>query len=295
MRDYGKVSPSFWNGETGRLLRKAGSEAQLIALYLLTCQSAHMTGLFYLPLPTLCHETGLSMKGAIKALARVSEVNFAHYDTASEMVWVPEMAHYQVGESLLEKDNRHKGILKYLENYRKSKYYMEFYNRYQGPFNLPNPSPLQAPCKGRVRTRAEQEQEQEQEQKQKKEQKKETAASRLSVSGFDNWWKIYPKKSGKEAARKAYVATLKRLGMAGWKRDATEAMLLTSVTAYAASPKAKSTYCWNPATWLNGGHYEDDSSVWQRGDDINIAGHIDGIKKSDLDFTGMDDGKGGVL
>jgi len=163
-RDYGKVAPSFWTGETGRQLREAGPEVQLIALYLLTCQSAHMTGLFYLPLPTLCHETGLTKKGACKALARVSKVNFAHYDEASEVVWVPEMAHFQVGESLVEKDNRHKGIVKYLETYRKSKYFNDFYDRYQIPYHLPALSPLQAPCKGRVRARAEQEQEQEQEQ-----------------------------------------------------------------------------------------------------------------------------------
>ncbi|EPR0667076.1 hypothetical protein ACUZZ3_005115, partial [Escherichia coli] len=36
MRDYAKVSPRFWLGETGRELRKAGAEAQVVAFYLMT-------------------------------------------------------------------------------------------------------------------------------------------------------------------------------------------------------------------------------------------------------------------
>ncbi|MCK9569785.1 hypothetical protein M0R72_12650 [Candidatus Pacearchaeota archaeon] len=101
----------------------------------------------------------------------------------------------------------------------------------------------------------------------KKKERKKDAAAPLSISSFDVWWKAYPKKSGKEAARKAYAAALKRLGMSGNKRADAEAMLLEAVRAYAASPKANSAFCWNPATWLNQGHWEDDPAVWQRGDD----------------------------
>lgn len=183
MRDYGKVAPTFWTGETGRALRKAGPEAQLVALYLVTCQSAHMSGIFYLAVPTLCHETGLSLKGASKALARVSEGGFAYFDEASEVVWVPEMAHYQVGETLTPRDNRHKALVKYLENFRKSRFYKDFYARYGDCFHLerkPLGSPLEAPTKGRARVRAEQEQEQEQEQE--KEQEKEDCSEPLRAA-----------------------------------------------------------------------------------------------------------------
>lgn len=49
MRDYAKVSPRFWLGETGRELRKAGAEAQVVAFYLMTSPHANMLGLYYLP------------------------------------------------------------------------------------------------------------------------------------------------------------------------------------------------------------------------------------------------------
>ena len=58
MRDYGKVSPHFWIGRTGKELRQAGPESQLVALYLLTSPHANMIGLYYMPLTFLSHETG---------------------------------------------------------------------------------------------------------------------------------------------------------------------------------------------------------------------------------------------
>ena len=58
MRDYAIVSPRFWIGTTGRELRRLGPEVQVVALYLLTAPHSNMIGLYYLPIPTLCHETG---------------------------------------------------------------------------------------------------------------------------------------------------------------------------------------------------------------------------------------------
>ncbi len=66
MRDYGKVSPQFWIGRTGKSLRSAGAEAQLVSLYLLTNPHANMIGLYYMPLMFIAHETGLGMEGACK-------------------------------------------------------------------------------------------------------------------------------------------------------------------------------------------------------------------------------------
>lgn len=48
MRDYGSVSPQFWIGKTGKALR-GKPEAQLLALYLMTCPHANMIGVFHCP------------------------------------------------------------------------------------------------------------------------------------------------------------------------------------------------------------------------------------------------------
>jgi hypothetical protein len=151
VRDYGKVLPAFWTGDTGRLLRDAGRDAQLVALYLLTGPSANMIGLYHLPLPLLCHHLGLKPEGALKALQRVVDTGFAGYEAASETIFVPHMARVQIGESLLVKDNRHKFILKELKNWRKSLFVKEFCAIYGSAYSLPDDiyieAPYQAPLK----------------------------------------------------------------------------------------------------------------------------------------------------
>jgi hypothetical protein len=147
MRDFAKVAPSFWIGDTGRALRQLGAEAQVAALYLITAPGANMIGLYYLPLPTFCHETGLTAEGASKALRSLSEGEFAHYDPPSETVWVPEMARYQLGDDLSPKDNRHKAVLRELEAHRKCRFYEDFRAKYKDRFNLPEPSPFEVPSK----------------------------------------------------------------------------------------------------------------------------------------------------
>ena len=62
MRDYGKVSPRFWIGETGRKLRKM-PDAQRIAMYLMTAPMAEMTGVFYCPIATILNDVGAPCEG----------------------------------------------------------------------------------------------------------------------------------------------------------------------------------------------------------------------------------------
>lgn len=169
-RDYAKVSPRFWTGHTGRQIRESGAEVQVVAAYLLSSPQANMIGLYYQPIPTLCHETGIPFEGASKALRRLSEVGFAHYDEAEEVVWVPEMARHQVADRLKPKDKQVPAVEKEAEKYRKSRYYAAFVERYAKAFSLNLPEPLRSPSGGPSKALRSQEQEQEQKQEQDQEQ-----------------------------------------------------------------------------------------------------------------------------
>jgi hypothetical protein len=150
MRDFGRVLPQFWIGESGRLLR-GHSEAQVIALYFITCPSANAIGLYYLPLPTLCHETGCPIKGVPKALRRVSESGLARYSEVHEAVWVPEMARIQIGPILKPGDKRIPWVIKEATSNRKSPFLLNFYEKYREPFHLPDEGPwkeLRRPFEG---------------------------------------------------------------------------------------------------------------------------------------------------
>lgn len=151
MRDYGKVSPQFWTGTTGRRIRALGVNAQVVALYLMTCPSSSMIGLYYLPLPVLAHETGIPLEGACKALRSLSEVGFAEYDDTNEIVLVHAMARHQIGERVVRADKRHLGVTREAQKLTYSSLFAKWYARYQEPYDLPpmasTASPLEGPSK----------------------------------------------------------------------------------------------------------------------------------------------------
>jgi len=145
MRTYATIAPQFWTGKTGKIIREHGADAQRVALYLLSCPSASALGLYYLPIPTLCHEVGISKDGASMALRCLSDALFAHYDWSSEYIWVPEMARFQIAESLQPGDTRVKWITKELLQLSKTPFFNDFLEKYQESFKLKTLCPIDAP------------------------------------------------------------------------------------------------------------------------------------------------------
>jgi len=98
MRDYAKLAPTFWTGTTGKALRKKGPEALIVALYLVSAPGSNMLGLYYQPLLFMAHDTGLGIEGASKGLHACTDAGFCSYDDDTELVFVPEMAAWPIGE-----------------------------------------------------------------------------------------------------------------------------------------------------------------------------------------------------
>jgi hypothetical protein len=151
MREYAKISSSFWTGKTGRAIR-GDSDAQIVALYLLTSLHANMIGVFYCPITYISHETGSPFEGAFKGLQRLIEVGFCTYDEESETVWVHEMARFQIGDALKASDNRVKDIRKRFDEIPASQIQQGFYEKYKEAFHLIEPTfppvnnkPLESP------------------------------------------------------------------------------------------------------------------------------------------------------
>jgi len=169
MREYGKVSPQFWIGDTGKRLRAAGPAAQVVALYLLTNPHANMLGLYYLPKMFIGHETGLGFEGACKGLQSCIEAGFCDYDDDSETVWVFEMAAFQIADALKPGDLRVKGVQNEYNALPANPYLALFFEKYAGPFHmteqrgapLQNAPTEQAPSEPLRSQEQEQEQEQE--------------------------------------------------------------------------------------------------------------------------------------
>lgn len=240
MRDYAKVSPQFWIGPTGKLLRAAGRDAQLVALYLLTNPHANMLGLYYLPKLLLSHETGLSIEGASKGLARCHEAHFCSFDAKTEMVWVHEMAAYQVGEQLTANDKRCIGIQNEYDSLPENPFLQGFFDRYRTAFHLKNSrefqpktaSPSEAPSEPHRSQEHEQEQEQEEEQNYV-EQARPNGGSEDGPEAmhrvFEHWRQVHqhPKAKLDPKRRRVICAALKSY---------TEADLCEAISGYRNSP-----------------------------------------------------------
>lgn len=148
MSDYGIISPHFWTGDTGRKIQQiGGAEAQVVALYLMTCRHRNALGLFYLPIQYISHETGLPIEEVSKGLAALCEAEFCAYDTHTEMVWIYNMAIWQIAESLKPGDNRVKWINQKYKDLPKNPFLKDFYDKYADIFHLEAPREYEGPSK----------------------------------------------------------------------------------------------------------------------------------------------------
>lgn len=167
MRDYAKVSPHFWTGSTGKQLRQC-PESVVVSMYLMTCPHANMLGLYYMPLLYVAHETGLGMDGASKGLQWACDAGFCSYDESTEMVWVHEMARFQIAEKLKDTDKRSIGVQNEYNSLPSNPYLEGFYDKYNQAFCMTvkrgNPTNNSVKNEAPSKPLASQEQEQEQEQ-----------------------------------------------------------------------------------------------------------------------------------
>ena len=79
---------------------------------------------------------------------------------------------------------------------------------------------------------------------------------------FEKWWKLYPKKKGKQGALKEFAVA---------KRSVSLDRLMERTAAFAkALQGADITFAKDPERWLKAGQYDDDPVVWSRiGRDAN--------------------------
>ena len=135
VREYARVSPNFWTGDTGREIRLAGLDVQVVALYLITSPHANVIGLYRLPLIYLSHETGVPLERCSNAVRTLSELCFCSYDERSEVVWVHEMASWQLGKSGPE-TNHAKGAAEQFAAVPQNAFTGRFYEKYAGRIPL---------------------------------------------------------------------------------------------------------------------------------------------------------------
>ena len=140
MRTYATVRGTFWVRGSGKRLR-GNPEAQVLAMYLMTCCQGTLCGLFSIALPTIAHETGLPLERLPELFEAIGEI--AKYDPDEELCWVPNAAREQIGETMAPKDKRRGGLLRELKQFEGHAFHREFIQLYWEAYSLEKPSPSQ--------------------------------------------------------------------------------------------------------------------------------------------------------
>jgi len=248
MRPYAKFTASFWIGGTGRQLRKHGAPAQLLALYLMSCPMSNMIGLYYLPKAIIAHETGLSMEVVDEALLCNIEAGFCRYDEESQMVWVPEMARFQVEAQLAPKDKRTTGIQAEYDRLPDNPFLGPFYAKYAAAFcmnrrrrgSMEAYDPEEEAAKGPPCQEQEQEQKQKQNQKQNKNRANTSVLAAVSVA--DDAHQASQATRSKADAAVAKLLLRERTGKGtGTRIDADDALSKPGPVAAGTLSRAKYT------------------------------------------------------
>ena len=78
-----------------------------------------------------------------------------------------------------------------------------------------------------------------------------TTPKTASSEAFDTFWQLYPRKVGKDDARKAFIVAAKK---------ADPSLIIAGASRYAADPNLPTdkTYIPYPGKWLRGGHWDDE-------------------------------------
>ena len=279
MRRYAKISPQFWIGDTGRQLREAGPEALLVALYLLSNPHANMLGLYYLPTSLIAHETGLASEGASKGLQRSIEAGFCSYDESSEMVFVHEMARYQIADQLVATDKQFAGLQRDYDGLPNNPFLAAFYEKYAKAFHLTSRRENRRASEGASMPHRSQEQEQEQEQEVNtlpqtsfadahEVLSEERKNSNPTEAQTERLYSLYPRKRDKLDAKKA-IRKAAGMVMAGdadhpaMQLDDALNYLAQRVTLYARCVQGRDpNFIPYPASWFNAGSFWDDEQDW---------------------------------
>lgn len=194
---YRAVFSTIWTEETGREWNRLGHQYHKVAFYLLTGPLSNSYGLYYLPLIVAAEHTGLTAKNLQAIIDTFDKQEFAHYDPATEWVWVRNMIRYQFfpqGQLVHTSDNRVRAICKFYASCPSSSHLGPFFDLYgealgltakrEGKYRIPPAQPVGLPL----------------------EEGSPSAVTSLAPRRaskpelFDRWYAHYPKKVGKKTA-----------------------------------------------------------------------------------------------
>lgn len=260
MAKYRKIDPQIWNDEKFRALPDDG---KLAFLMILTHPNMTMLGAMRHSVEGLAAELGWSTERLRKGLAEPFAKGMLRVDRAACFLWAPKFLKYNPPDNPNVVKSWTAALSQIPEcrlKYLMVKEVKGFVEGLPEPFGEALPKPF-----GNGMPIQEQEQEQDKKNPPVSPPKKPAAKPWPRISGMtiETIYNAYPRQVGKRRALTAIENAVSRIAVRAHPPDDPAAWLLDRVRAYAKSPAGQQgTFTPHPATWLNGGHYDDDAKEW---------------------------------
>jgi hypothetical protein len=241
MRDYGKVHSSFWTSQTTRTMSE---DARSLAVYLLTCPHGTISGVFRLPDGYVCDDMQWSSERVNATLIELLNKGFANRCETTKWVWI--VKHFDWNKP--ENPNQFKSAAKIASSIPDECAWKQEYMRINAFFlgldykQFDNPSEtVPEPVAVTVAITVAEE---------TPLPAKTNPPENGLDDGFDLFWQRYPKKIGKDDARKAWGKKKPRidnvLEALSWQINSDQ------------WTKQDGQFIPNPATYINQGRWKDE-------------------------------------
>lgn len=201
MRDYGRVSTRFWSSPTTKAM---SGDARHLSLYLMTSPHSTIAGVFRLPLAYAADDLDWTSERVSEALRELSDVGFARYCSATKWLWT--VNHFRWNP--LDNPNQRKAARKIAEQVPTECAWHADFERTSEPHIAGH----SAGAANGSETLGEPSSNQEQELVNRSTLSARRArpltqrAAKTGSDAFESFWELYPRKSGKAAALRAFEA-----------------------------------------------------------------------------------------
>jgi len=119
---YKTIHETFW---TDPKLKKLSPINRYLFCYLITCPSAHFSGLFYLPEKLMSVETGIDDRGIGRGMDTLMDTQICQYDDERDIVFVRKMLKYQIKDANLTETQK-QGLINHFNKLHKTPLIKDF-------------------------------------------------------------------------------------------------------------------------------------------------------------------------
>jgi hypothetical protein len=129
---FAQIFQDEWRKKFKSILAAEGSDALVLYLFLRTCPHRNMSGIYYIPISTMAHDTSIDVVRVEELVMSFEQMDLCSYDYRTEEIFLFDMLETQVGGYLKEDDKRSKMVMRHFYELESDELRSDFWERFSG-------------------------------------------------------------------------------------------------------------------------------------------------------------------